>query len=293
MEPNKLFTSIPVQDLVKIGVERDIINKLVSMYEFGERSIYDLYAKPLLVKGKDVLEVLISWSEGIGINALVEYLVAHPKSTKDSLATIFTVNPNIMAECDSKYKDHTIRESKISAVVPSCPDDSTVVCSVGTLNNVVFSDDKYTSITRADSLGLTILGEEATGSRVLNVGSPNSIVSMAKLSTIVLDSAGLRSTVVSLGDDARVVSSYAGNDDVYLYGNHNVYCNMPADRASKGVTDARVEVHGSECKLIMDIPVKEIFPKERTIIIVGGNQIHLTPGKRYEFDVDSYKYLVK
>ena len=59
MDSNNLFVKVSLQDLVKIGIQKDVIEQLVSEYEFGERSIYDLYAKPLLVTVRDALEILI------------------------------------------------------------------------------------------------------------------------------------------------------------------------------------------------------------------------------------------
>ena len=71
MDSNNLFVKVSIQDLVKIDIQRDVIEQLVSEYEFGERSIYDLYAKPLLVTVRDALEILITWGRGGSINALI------------------------------------------------------------------------------------------------------------------------------------------------------------------------------------------------------------------------------
>lgn len=40
MDSNNLFVKVSIQDLVKIGIQKDVIGQLVSEYEFGERSIY-------------------------------------------------------------------------------------------------------------------------------------------------------------------------------------------------------------------------------------------------------------
>lgn len=37
MEPKELFVKVSLQDLVKIGVQKDMIDKLVASYEFGEK----------------------------------------------------------------------------------------------------------------------------------------------------------------------------------------------------------------------------------------------------------------
>lgn len=181
MDSNNLFVKVSIQDLVKIGIQKDIIMQLVSEYEFGERSIYDLYAKPLLVTVRDVLEILITWGRGGSINALLYYLVEQQRYTKESLAHIFEVNLNllnILNERDPKRKDFIINESETLAAIGEGSSDCTVSCNRDTFNSTLVTQGGYTSITRADGNGLTIIGEKATCSRVLNVGSPNSIVSI-------------------------------------------------------------------------------------------------------------------
>ena len=295
MDSNNLFVKVSIQDLIKIGIERDIINKLVSEYEFGERSIYDLYAKPLLVTVRDVLEILITWGRGGSINALLYYLVEQEKYTKEALAHIFEVNLNLLNnldERDPKRKDFIINESETLAAIGEGSSDCTVSCNRDTFNSTLVTQGEYTSITRADGNGLTIIGKKATCSRVLNVGSPNSIVSIGDQSTIVLDSGGLRSIVISMGSEDRVVSTFGGNDDVFLYGDYSVYTNTPSGGDVK-VTGAHVEVRGENCKLILDTPVKEVYCEKRTAVIVHGTQVYLQPGTQYVYDVESSKYLLK
>ena len=295
MDSNNLFVKVSIQDLIKIGIERDIINKLVNQYEFGERSIYDLYAKPLLVTVRDALEILITWGRGGSIKALLYYLVEQEKYTKESLAHIFEVNLNLLNnldERDPKRKDFIINESETLAVIGEGSSDCTVSCNRDTFNSTLVTQGEYTSITRADGNGLTIIGKKATCSRVLNVGSPNSIVSIGNQSTIVLDSGGLRSIVISMGSEDRVVSTFGGNDDVFLYGDYSVYTNTPSGGDVK-VTGAHVEVRGENCKLNLDIPVKEVYCEKRTAVIVHGTQVYLQPGTQYVYDVESSKYLLK
>lgn len=295
MVSNNLFVKVSIQDLIKIGIERDIINKLVNQYEFGERSIYDLYAKPLLVTVRDALEILITWGRGGSIKALLYYLVEQEKYTKESLAHIFGVNLNLLNnldERDPKRKDFIINESETLAVIGEGSSDCTVSCNRDTFNSTLVTQGEYTSITRADGNGLTIIDKKATCSRVLNVGSPNSIVSIGNQSTIVLDSGGLRSIVISMGSEDRVVSTFGGNDDVFLYGDYSVYTNTPSGGDVK-VTGAHVEVRGENCKLILDIPVKEVYCEKRTAVIVHGAQVYLQPGTQYVYDVESSKYLLK
>lgn len=38
MDSNNLFAKVSIQDLVKIGIQKDVIGQLVSEYEFGERT---------------------------------------------------------------------------------------------------------------------------------------------------------------------------------------------------------------------------------------------------------------
>lgn len=295
MEPKELFVKVSLQDLVKIGIQKDVIGQLVAEYEFGERSIYDLYAKPLLVTVRDVLEILITWGRGGSINALLYYLVEQQRYTKESLAHIFEVNLNllnILNERDPKRKDFIINESETLAAIGEGSSVCTVSCNRDTFNSTLVTQGGYTSITRADGNGLTIIGEKATCSRVLNVGSPNSIVSIGDQSTIVLDSGGFRSLVISMGSEDRVVSTFGGNDDVYLYGDCSVYTNIPGGGDVK-FTGARVEVRGENCKLILDTPVKEVYCEKQAVVIVHGTQVYLQPGTRYEYDVESSKYLPK
>lgn len=232
---------------------------------------------------------------GGSINALLYYLAEQQRYTKESLAHIFEVNLNllnILNERDPKRKDFIINESEALAAIGEGSSDCTVSCNRDTFNSTLVTQGGYTSITRADGNGLTIIGEKATCSRVLNVGSPNSIVSIGDQSTIVLDSGGLRSLVISMGSEDRVVSTFDGNDDVYLYGDSSVYTNIPSGGDVK-FTGAHVEVRGENCKLILDTPVREVYCEKRAVVIVHGTQVYLQPGTRYEYDVESSKYLPK
>lgn len=291
MESKELFVKVSLQDLVKIGVQKDMIDKLVASYEFGERSIYDLYAKPLLVKARDVLEMLIGWNRGGGIKTLLYYLVGSPKYTKESLAHIFDINLNNLHECNAAMKNFIIGESDVASYIGAGRSDHSIICSEGAFNSVLATQGEYTSITRADSNGLTILGKEATGSRVFNVGSPNAIISLANQSTITLDSGGLRSLVVSMGWKERIVSTYGGNDDVYIFGNKTIYTNIPSDINVGKFTGANVEVRGEDCKLILDVPVATVFCEHHTEISVRGREVVLQPGVRYKYDMDVSEYV--
>lgn len=95
-----------------------------------------------------------------------------------------------------------------------------------------------------------------------------------------------------MGSEDRVVSTFGGNEDVYLYGDCSVYTNIPSGGDVK-FTGARVEVRGENCKLILDTPVKEVYCEKRAVVIVHGTQVYLQPGTRYEYDVESSKYLPK
>lgn len=291
MKPKELFVKVSLQDLVKIGVQKDMIENLVATYEFGERSIYDLYAKPLLVTARDALQMLIGWNRGGGIKVLLYYLVNNPKYTKESLTHIFDINLNRLTECNTAMKNFIIGEDDVAAYIGAGRSNHSIICSKDASNNTLATQGEYTSITRADSNGLTILGKEAIGSRVLNVGSPNAIISLANQSTITLDSGGLRSLVVSLGWKERIVSTYGGNDDVYIFGNKTVYTNIPNDINVGKFTGANVEVRGEDCKLILDVPVATIFCEHHTEISVRGREVVLQPGVRYKYDMDVSKYV--
>lgn len=291
MEPKELFVKVSLQDLVKIGVQKDMIDKLVASYEFGERSIYDLYAKPLLVTARDALQMLIGWNRGGGIKVLLYYLVGNPRYTKESLAHIFDINLSNLSEFDIARKNFIVHDSDVSRYIGAGRGDRSIICSEGASNNTLATQGEYTSITRADSNGLTILGKEATGSRVLNIGSPNAIISLANQSTITLDSGGLRSLVVSMGWKERIVSTYGGNDDVYIFGDKTIYTNIPADINVGKFTGANVEVRGEGCKLILDVPVATVFCEHHTEVSVRGREVVLQPGVRYKYDMDASKYI--
>lgn len=91
MDSNNLFVKVSIQDLVKIGIQKDVIGQLVSEYEFGERSIYDLYAKPLLVTVRDVLEILITWEE---VEASTRFYIIW-LSSRDTLKRLLRISSKL------------------------------------------------------------------------------------------------------------------------------------------------------------------------------------------------------
>lgn len=222
---------------------------------------------------------------------MLYYLVNNPKYTKESLAHIFDINLNNLSEFDVTGENFIVHDNNVARYISTGRGDHSIICSKGAFNSVLATQSEYTSITRADSNGLTILGKEATGSRVLNVGSPNAIISLATKSTITLDSGGLRSLVVSMGWQERIVSTYGGNDDVYIFGNKTIYTNIPNDINVGKFTGANVEVRGEDCKLILDVPVAKVFCEHHTEISVRGREVVLQPGVRYKYDMDVSEYL--